>query len=443
MPDEARKVSADGTAGANPEQVVQKFSPLPMGTRLGELVIQSVLGAGEFGITYIAVHDGNGRRFAVKEYLPRAIAFRDGLTVRVASSNAAAFTWGLDRFLNDGRALAKIKHAALIAVQSVFEENGTGYAVMVHEVGRDLAIWLHELRRPPTQLEHDQIIGPMLEGIGLLHAKEMLHLDILPANIIVRENGTPVLIDLGAARAAMRRRLNLPVPPEAKAFMAPEVIAGDQNLIGPGSDIYSLAVIIYLMATGKQVPQADKRVLRDELVPAAQAARGNLRAGFLLGIDRGLMFRPDDRPQRIATWLEDLLRTEGPGAPVRKQEAPADAGKGTPVPIQARHVSTYPEDADGADPAKVTSAGQALMDNPAFRTLALGLLGSLGGAIAGALASVMVASIIWSQCFGDSCVMPILPYMTAAGAVVGLFLGARYGRGSGYRQTHADITDDT
>ena len=197
MQEDARKTAADGAGGAKIEPLVQRFSPLPTGTRVGDLVIQSVLGAGAFGITYIAVPEGSNRRFVIKEYLPRALAFRDGLTVRVSSANAPLFAGGLDRFLNEARALAKIRHPAVIAVQSVSEANGTGYMVMTHETGRDLGIWLHELRRPLTQQDFDLLLEPLLDGLQALHSKDVHHLDLQPANILVRENGSPVLIDLG------------------------------------------------------------------------------------------------------------------------------------------------------------------------------------------------------------------------------------------------------
>lgn len=423
MQEDARKTPAEGTAGASPELLVQKFSPLPTNARLGDLTVQSVLGAGENGITYICVHDGNNRRFVVKEYLPRSIAFRDGLTVRVSSANTPNYAWGLDRFLSEARAISKIKHPAIVSVLAAMEGNGTGYMVMTHETGRDLGIWQHELRRPPTQQECDKLVEALLDGVKTLHSRQILHLDIQPQHIIIRDGDTPVLVDFGSVRLAMRKRLQLPTPADALPFTAPEVIAGDQDVVGPHSDVYSLAAVLYTLVSGAPPIEAGRRALRDTLVPATQAARVKFRPGFLQAIDQGLNYRPDDRPQSVAAWLDDLLRPE---APVRKMSSakPAEAAETAPdLTADELHAAARsgspPEDEEAAEP---------LMENPAFRPVFFGLAGGMIGALAGALSSIVIASIVASSCMADSCVAPVVPYTTVIGLIAGAYLGARYGR---------------
>ncbi len=416
-PEDARKQSGDLGTNTPTDFHVQRFSPLPTGSRVGDHAIQSVLGAGEFGITYIAVSDGANRRFVIKEYLPRAIAFRDGLTVRVSSANTPAFATGLDRFLNEARTLAKIRHPSVISVLAVFEANGTGYCVMPHEIGRDLGIWLHELRRPLTQAEFDKIAEPLLDGLASLHSKNIFHLDIQPANVIVREAGTPVLVDFGGGRAALRRRLNSPAPSDALPYMAPELVAGDQALIGARSDIYSVAALLYQLATATAPLDASKRMLRDEMPPIAEAARGKLRQGFLQAIDYGLRYRPDDRPHDIALWKDDLFRPDG--AAGRPPSAKAIA------PEPTRPLTAISETGNDGGDAPIA---EHLMDNASFRPLFFGLAGAVCGAIAGALSSIVVASIVWSGCASDSCVAPVVPYTAGIGTLIGLVAGARYGR---------------
>ncbi len=416
-PDDARKLPSDSGQGTAGEVHVQRFSPLPTGSRVGDLAIQSVLGAGEFGITYIAVPDGANRRFVIKEYLPRAIAFRDGLTVRVSSANTPTYATGLDRFLNEARTLAKIRHPSVVSVLTVFEANGTGYCVMPHELGRDLGVWLHELRRPLTQAEFDKIAEPLLDGLAGLHSKGIFHLDIQPANIIVREAGTPVLVDFGSGRAALRKRLNTPAPHEALPYMAPELVAGDQPLIGARSDVYSVAAVLYQLATGTTPVDASRRMLRDDLPPIADAARGKLRPGFLQAIDYGLRYRPDDRPHDVRIWKDDLFRPEG--APGRAQAVKA-------ADLEAASQAA-PAAADREETAD-TGTSEQLMDNAAFRPLFFGLAGGVCGAVCGALASIVVASVVWSGCASDSCVAPVLPYTAGVGTLIGLLAGVRYGR---------------
>lgn len=469
MADDATNAAAEDGLEPRPEPIVQRFNPLPTGTKLGEIIIQTVLGAGEFGITYIAEHEGSGRRFALKEYLPRAIAYRDGPTVRVPEASMPSFAWGLERFLAEGRSLTKVRHPAILTVHSALEGNGTGYMVMAQEPGRDLVVWMHELRRPPTQEQIDKVLGPLLEGMAAVHAKDILHLEITPSNILIRDNGTPVLLDFGAVRLGMRRRLGSQIPPGVKPYMSPEVIAADASLIGPRSDIYSLAGVLYTMVTGNPPPVPDKRVLRDELVPAAEIAKGKYRASFLSAIDSGLRFRPDERPQSVSSWQTDLLGTEPPRTAARKPEQKPDSSAArSPEPVAAKAASApvargaaapatddekpagmlrrRPAAAAADFPGEDTAgpkASEPIMENEAFRGVFFGVVGGICGVVAGALSSIVLASVLWSSCFADSCIMPLLPYTAAAGALAGLYFGVEYGRSTAKRKPSlSSIGDD-
>jgi len=75
--------------------------------------------------------------------------------------------------------------------------------VMRFEQGQSFEAWLTGLGRPPTQEELDRIATPLLEALQMMHAKNFLHRDIAPDNIIVRADGSPVLLDFGAARRAV------------------------------------------------------------------------------------------------------------------------------------------------------------------------------------------------------------------------------------------------
>ena len=88
-------------------------------------------------------------------------------------------------------------------VTRVFEANATAYMVMRFEEGDSFEAWLRSLDRPPAQEELDGIVAPLLEALQMMHAKDFLHRDIAPDNILVRRNGSPVLLDFGAARRAL------------------------------------------------------------------------------------------------------------------------------------------------------------------------------------------------------------------------------------------------
>ena len=415
------ELTPDDAAGAG--AWVQGFSPLPTGTRIGELTIQSVLGAGELGITYVTEHEKRNKRYALKEYFPRAIAYRDGPTVRTPAASAATFTWGLDRFLAEARALAKLRHPSIIAIHGVTEAGGTGYIGMAYEQGRDFGIWLHELRHVPSQEEIDKLLSPLLQGLEAAHAVGLFHSDIGPECIVVRDNGTPVLLDFGAFRAGMRRRLRTR-PVAAHPYVAPEQLEPEApGQVGPWTDIYAMSGLLYLAVTGAAPPSASDRAAGAEVQPVAAAAKGRYRSDFLTAIDHGLQLAPADRPQAMAAWRDALMRTQAAKLGTTR---PAAKPAAAPIPPPAIHAPKMIVDDEGSDQARP----ETLMENRGFRALFYGAAGLLCGALAGALASIIVASLVRPECGGDQCVGPFLPVTTVVGALAGIWVGTTYARSS-------------
>ena len=132
----------------------------------------------------------------------------------------------------------------------MFEANSTAYMVMRFEQGQSFEAWLKGLGRPPTQEELDRIAAPLLDALEMMHAENFLHRDIAPDNIIVRADGTPVLLDFGAARRAVAE-MSRALTGIVKAGYSPqEQYASDSRLQGPWSDIYALGGTLYRAVTG-------------------------------------------------------------------------------------------------------------------------------------------------------------------------------------------------
>jgi len=210
---EARRTFLGGgsVAKETPDQVRTEFGAgatkgaLAPGLNLRHYEIQSVIGQGGFGITYLARDLTLHRDVAIKEYLPTALALRDGGETIVPRSTATAadFLNGRDRFLDEARTLAKLDHMpSVVRVLDFLEANGTAYMVMALARGETLGA------RPKRDgvldpAAVDRLLPPLLDGLEEVHGAGFLHRDIKPANILIDRRGLPTLIDFGAARAAL------------------------------------------------------------------------------------------------------------------------------------------------------------------------------------------------------------------------------------------------
>jgi hypothetical protein len=214
---------------------------------------------------------------------------------------------GRANFLEEARTLARFEHPSIVRVARVFEANATAYMVMRFEQGRSFATWLTSLGRSPTQQELDAIVAPLLDALETLHAQDFLHRDIAPDNIIVRADGTPVLLDFGAARHAVAEA-TCALTGVIKAGYSPhEQYTSNSRLQGPWSDLYALGGTLYRAVTGQAPEEATLRVGDDHMPSAVKAANGDYRPRFLAAIDACLEVMPSERPQSVAQLRAMLL----------------------------------------------------------------------------------------------------------------------------------------
>ena len=196
---------------------------LPPGFRLGAYGVVRVLGVGGFGMTYLGEHTGLGVQVAVKEYLPNEIAVRDGTEVHPKSAgDREGFEWGLGRFLDEAKTLARFKHPNVVRVSDCFEANNTAYIVMDYEDGEALDALLQR-HGTLTEGQLRRVVLPVADGLRQVHAAGFLHRDIKPANIYVRRSDeSPVLLDFGSARQALGRRTRSMTAIASAGYSPPE-----------------------------------------------------------------------------------------------------------------------------------------------------------------------------------------------------------------------------
>jgi len=296
--------------------VAQSNNALPVNSRLEEYVIQSVLGIGGFGITYLARDTRLGSLVALKEYFPHAYAQRDSTrTIRPNSGgdtgDAENYRWGLQEFLKEARALAQFKHTNIVRVLRFLEANGTAYMAMEYEEGESLSGFLARhggFLNEPLLLN---VFLPVLNGLQAVHDAGLLHLDIKPDNIYLRRSGVPMLIDFGSTRqrTTANRSQKVALTP---GYAALEQYPGHGDL-GPGADVYSMSATLYRCITGQEPVDARERVNGlnklhvDPLVPATRFERPAYSRHIRECVDAGLQLKSENRPPSASALQSGLM----------------------------------------------------------------------------------------------------------------------------------------
>jgi serine/threonine protein kinase len=171
---------------------------------------------------------------------------------------------------------------------------------------------------------------PLLDGLQAVHATGFLHRDIKPSNIFVRESGSPVLIDFGAARHAIgaTRSLTSVLTP---GYAPLEQYSSDGHQ-GPWSDIYAMAGVVYRVLVDENPPDAVSRMKLDTLPAKLARARGRVSEPFLRAVEWGLALDEKQRPQSVQEWGRALEgQAAAPSATrVAVQSAPTVVSVPTP-----------------------------------------------------------------------------------------------------------------
>ncbi len=290
----------------------QANQPLPDGYQLQNYKVTRVLSCGGFSIVYLA-SDENEQPVAIKEYLPSSLALRRGgdALPSIADENIATFRYGMKCFFEEGRSLARLSHPNVVRVLNFFRANETVYMVMRYERGRTLQEHIQARRGTIREAFLRHVFTTLLNGLREVHTSKLLHLDIKPANIYIRNDGTPLLIDFGAARQTLTAeglRLN---PMYTPGFAPPEQYK-NRELLGPWSDIYSVGASMYASLAGVAPQSADARIERDRYVAATKLFSGKYSRQLLETIDWCLQMDHMKRPQSVLSLQKVLLREKDP-----------------------------------------------------------------------------------------------------------------------------------
>ena len=295
--------------------------------RGGDYEIKRLLGAGGFGITYLAWHKHLAMHRAIKEHMPSDYAAREGVRVLPKSQgDEKDYRQGLGCFLDEARTLSKFRHAHIVHVHDVFEENNTAYMVMDYEQGKTLGSLLEDRGKLP-EAELRAILSPLLDGLAELHNNNMLHRDLAPDNILIREDDNPVLLDFGAAREAGGGQSKSVTAIIKPSYTPPEqyMRSGSGVRQGPFTDIYALSATLYRAMTGHPPPDGWLRffeVKTEKADPLPPIAPGQYSQNLVRAVMAGLEINPEDRPPTIKEWRGILEADAAIDIPDNERAAP-------------------------------------------------------------------------------------------------------------------------
>ena len=150
-----------------------------------------------------------------------------------------------------------------------------------------------------------------LNGLREVHTNKLLHLDLKPANIYVRNDETPVLLDFGAARQTLIEQQYKLSPMYTPGYAPPEQYK-QRDMLGPWSDLYSVGAAMYACISGQPPQPADQRVEQDRYVRAVDQFAGRYSVQLLETIDWCLNLDHLLRPQSALALQKVLLRERDP-----------------------------------------------------------------------------------------------------------------------------------
>ncbi len=277
------------------------------GTQLqgSKYIIEKQLGQGGFGITYAGIQTGLRRPVAIKEFFMRDLCSRDNsMTVTcLRPDEMGKLQTYQDKFLKEARVIADMSHTNIVKIIDVFRDNNTAYYVMEHISGGSLQDYV-EKNGPLPERKALKIIRQVGDALAHVHEHNILHLDIKPANIMLREDGTPVLIDFGISKhygeSGIQTTTTLGGVSRGYAPME-QYLEGGVAVFSPATDVYSLGATLLYLLTGQRPPEA-QIVFNEGLPPLPKSLSESTREAITAAM------RPQrtERPQSVAAFLAVL-----------------------------------------------------------------------------------------------------------------------------------------
>ena len=234
-------------------------------------IIDTILGSGGFGNTYLATHAVLGRKVAIKEFFMKEYCDRDYTTSQVivhTNSSRLIVERYKQKFLKEAQMIASLKNEHIIQIHDIFEENGTAYYVMEYVDGGSLKDKV-ESEGAMSEAAAIDYIRQIADALSYLHKHSILHLDIKPANILVDKDNKAILIDFGISKHYDSDGGQTSTTPAgvSKGYAPIEQYQqGSISGFSPSTDMYSLGATLYFLLTGETPPEAS--IVYEDGLPA-------------------------------------------------------------------------------------------------------------------------------------------------------------------------------
>ena len=301
----------------------------------GKYTIVHMLSHGGFGVTYRARHEKLNIDVCIKEFFPQTWCNRDAFSYEVTASttgNVEVVDRFMRKFVKEAQSLAALRHGGIVNIHDVFEENGTAYYVMDFIEGHTLQD-IVKSRGPLPLGEALGYIRQAGDALSYLHGRNMNHLDIKPANMMVDASGRLTLIDFGLAKnydADGHQTTTTPLCISRGYSPLEQYKDGGVSRFASTADIYPLAATLYYLLTGTTPPEATELVTEDLTMPAT------IPPHIAAAITHAMSPKAAQRPQSVAAFLSELI-------PASQAHSAATTPIKKPAPAITRVTPTKPQ----------------------------------------------------------------------------------------------------
>ena len=262
--------------------------------KVGKYEITGELGRGGMGVVYRGQDPVIKREVALKVIRRRDLDPNDAESV-------------LERFKREARAAGSLHHPNIVAIYEYGEDQDSAFIAMECVPGRSLRDHLVAGYRPELR-SFPEILDQLLEGLEYSHSRGVIHRDIKPGNLLISEMGTAKISDFGIARIEHSHLTLMGEVLGTPYYMAPEQFDG--QTADERSDVYSAAVIVYEVLTGRRPFEGQGAALMRQILEMPPPLPSTLEPRLPKEMDRVLLKalakRPEDRFRSARQFLEAL-----------------------------------------------------------------------------------------------------------------------------------------